>query len=234
MSSAVGGLIALGILFMDGTSGLSGWRWLYIIEGVITIAWAGATVFLVPKHYSTAYFLNPEDKAVMRIREEQMEAYSGGSGHYTMQDVKLAAKDITTWVHAPTQVAMVGTLIDAFEERQLTVDAGDYTLRFRNLFANYTKVRLRVLNAGVSIPGRPCSALGRLRLLHRRHAGRQTQRPFLVCHHLRADRYSWIRHSAQLQSSVSRGSILRDIPHLHRLLPLHRDQHIVAGDESSS
>ena len=95
---------------MDGTAGLSGWRWLYIIEGVITIAWAGATVFLVPKHWSTAYFLNDENKAIMKIREEQMEAYSGGSGHYTMQDVKLAAKDVTTWVHAPTQVAMVTIL----------------------------------------------------------------------------------------------------------------------------
>ena len=110
LSSAVGGLIALGILFMDGTAGYSGWRWLYIIEGVITIAWAAATIFLVPKHWSTAYFLNDEDKAVMKIREEQMEAYSGGSGHYTKQDIKLAATDISTWIHAPTQVAMVTIL----------------------------------------------------------------------------------------------------------------------------
>ena len=100
---------------MDGTDGLAGWRWLYIIEGIITVVWAAMTYFLIPKHYSTAYFLNAEDKAVMKRREEIMEAYSGGNGHYTKADIKLAAKEITTWVHAPTQVAIVtilyGTLI---------------------------------------------------------------------------------------------------------------------------
>lgn len=83
---------------------------LYIIEGLITIAWAAACVFLVPKDYSSAYFLNAEDKAIMRVRAEMMEKYSGGTGHYTKNDIKLAAKDVTTWIHAPTQVAMVTIL----------------------------------------------------------------------------------------------------------------------------
>ncbi len=83
---------------------------LYIIEGIITIVWAVMTVFLVPAHWSTAYFLTPADKAIMKVREEQMESYSGGTGHYTKQDILLAAKDITTWIHAPTQVAMVTIL----------------------------------------------------------------------------------------------------------------------------
>ena len=39
-----------------------------------------------------------------------MEAYSGGTGHYTMKDIKSALKDVTTWVHAPTRVAMVPIL----------------------------------------------------------------------------------------------------------------------------
>lgn len=85
-------------------------RRLYIIEGVITVAWAAMTIFLIPKHYSTAYFLNDEDKAIMKRREEIMEPYSGGMGHYTKADIKLAARDMTTWVHAPTQVAMVTIL----------------------------------------------------------------------------------------------------------------------------
>lgn len=66
--------------------------------------------FLLPAHYSTAYFLTAEDKAIMKIREEQMAAYSGGTGHYSKSDIKLAAKDVTTWVHAPTQVALVTIL----------------------------------------------------------------------------------------------------------------------------
>ena len=39
-----------------------------------------------------------------------MESYSGGAGHYTVADVKLAIKDISTTVHGITQVAMVTVL----------------------------------------------------------------------------------------------------------------------------
>ena len=67
-------------------------------------------IFLVPKDYTSAYFLNDSDKAIMRARAEAMEKYSGGSGHYTKHDIKAAEKDITTWVHAPTQVAFVTIL----------------------------------------------------------------------------------------------------------------------------
>ena len=83
---------------------------LYIIEGLITIIFAFATAFLVPKHWSTAYFLTPADKAIMKVREEQMEPYSGGTGKYTRQDIKLATQDVTTWIHAPIQVAFVTIL----------------------------------------------------------------------------------------------------------------------------
>jgi hypothetical protein len=110
LSGAFGGLLAFAILHMNGVAGYAGWRWLYIIEGLITIAYAVTTIFLIPKHYSTAYFLNAEEKAVMKRREEIMEAYSGGTGHYTKEDVKLAAQDIKTWLHGPIQIAVVTIL----------------------------------------------------------------------------------------------------------------------------
>jgi hypothetical protein len=46
----------------------------------------------------------------MRQRAEQSMAYSGGKGHYKMADVKLAAKDIKTWVHGITQICVVTIL----------------------------------------------------------------------------------------------------------------------------
>ncbi|KAF2453172.1 retrograde regulation protein 2 [Lineolata rhizophorae] len=110
LSGAFGGLLAWAILYMDGTRGYPGWRWLYIIEGVITLIWAGMCLYLVPKNYQTAYFLNAEEKAIMRQRAEHMEAYSGGQGHYTIQDIKRAAKDIKTWVHGIIQICVVTIL----------------------------------------------------------------------------------------------------------------------------
>lgn len=72
---------------------------LYIIEGIITVIWAGCCIFLVPKNYETAYFLNAEEKALMRQRAEEMESYSGSNGHYELKDIKNAAKDAKSWIH---------------------------------------------------------------------------------------------------------------------------------------
>ncbi|OAA54570.1 high-affinity nicotinic acid transporter [Niveomyces insectorum RCEF 264] len=110
LSGAFGGLLAWAMIHMDGVAGYSGWRWLYIIEGLITVAYAGCCVFLVPKDFETAYFLNEDDKAIMRVRAEEMEAYSGGNGHYTKKEIKEAAKDAKSWLHGVIQIAVVTIL----------------------------------------------------------------------------------------------------------------------------
>ncbi|KAF2648630.1 high-affinity nicotinic acid transporter-like protein [Lophiostoma macrostomum CBS 122681] len=110
LSGAFGGLIAWGILYMDGVNGWSGWRWLYVLEGILTVLWAFGTIWLVPKSYETAYFLNDAEKAIMRQRAERSEAYSGGSGHYSKADIKEAAKDVKSWLHGCIQIAVVTIL----------------------------------------------------------------------------------------------------------------------------
>ncbi|PVH80464.1 retrograde regulation protein 2 [Cadophora sp. DSE1049] len=110
LSGAFGGLIAWAILYMDGVSGLAGWRWLYIIEGIITVVWAAICIYVVPKNYETAYFLNEDDRVIMRHRAELSEAYSGGSGHYGMKDIKEAAKDVKSWLHGVIQICVVTIL----------------------------------------------------------------------------------------------------------------------------
>jgi nitrate/nitrite transporter NarK len=95
---------------MDGVAGYPGWRWLYILEGLITLVWAVCCIYLVPKNYQTAYFLNDEDKKLMAIRAELSESYSGGDGHYKWKDVKLAWTDSKTWLHGVSQIAVVTIL----------------------------------------------------------------------------------------------------------------------------
>lgn len=46
----------------------------------------------------------------MRRRAEEMEAYSGGSGHYGKEDIIEAAKDVKSWVHGVIQIAVVTIL----------------------------------------------------------------------------------------------------------------------------
>ncbi|KAK8035135.1 hypothetical protein PG993_010130 [Apiospora rasikravindrae] len=110
LSGAFGGLLAWAMLGMDGVRGLAGWRWLYIIEGIITVVWAFLCVYLVPQDYETAYFLNEEEKNLMRLRAEETNAYSGGSGHYDRNDIREAAKDVKSWLHGFTQIAVVTIL----------------------------------------------------------------------------------------------------------------------------
>ncbi|KAK6367074.1 hypothetical protein LTR64_007934 [Lithohypha guttulata] len=40
LASALSGILAYGIMQMEGASGIRGWRWIFIIEGVITVAFA--------------------------------------------------------------------------------------------------------------------------------------------------------------------------------------------------
>ncbi|KAI0453534.1 retrograde regulation protein 2 [Xylaria acuta] len=110
LSGAFGGLLAWAILHLNGASNMSGWRWLYIIEGLVTVVWAGLCFILIPQNYETAYFLDDEQKDLMRKRAEEMNAYSGGSGHYTRKDIKEAAKDVKTWAHSVIQIAVVTIL----------------------------------------------------------------------------------------------------------------------------
>ncbi|KAI1418394.1 MFS general substrate transporter [Hypoxylon sp. FL1857] len=104
ISSAFSGVIAFAILFMDGKAGYPGWRWLYIIEGSVTVVIASMCYFIIPSSYTTAYFLNEADRAVMRKRAELTEAYSGGKGHYTRAEFLMTIKDVKTWIHTLIQI----------------------------------------------------------------------------------------------------------------------------------
>ena len=37
LATAFGNILAYGLIHMDGVGGLAGWRWIYIIEGLMTI-----------------------------------------------------------------------------------------------------------------------------------------------------------------------------------------------------
>jgi nitrate/nitrite transporter NarK len=95
---------------MDGVASYPGWRWLYIIEGLITLVWAVACIWLVPKDFETAYFLNESERVIMRVRAQKMASYSGGDGKVRMKDVRQGAGDVKTWLHSFVQIAVVTIL----------------------------------------------------------------------------------------------------------------------------
>jgi len=83
---------------MNGTSGLSAWRWLFILEGLPSLLSAVAVFFLLPDYPETASWLTAEDKqlAADRLR---LEGSHGHSGHMTWADAKATLLDVRLYAH---------------------------------------------------------------------------------------------------------------------------------------
>jgi len=67
-AGAFSGLLAYGIDHMDGTANLAGWRWIFILEGLITCLVGVAAFFWIHDSPKTAVFLDPTEKAWARNR----------------------------------------------------------------------------------------------------------------------------------------------------------------------
>ncbi|KAL9116195.1 MAG: hypothetical protein Q9227_000566 [Pyrenula ochraceoflavens] len=102
ISGAFSGLVAAGITGnMDGDRGLRAWRWLFIIEGCVTIVFAFCAYFVLPNFPRTTPWLTPEEKqlAIWRLEEDIGEDDWVDSAHQTfLHGAKLAAEDIKMWI----------------------------------------------------------------------------------------------------------------------------------------
>ncbi|KAJ5831723.1 hypothetical protein N7474_000034 [Penicillium riverlandense] len=92
ISGAVGGLLAYGLLQMDGIGGKAGWRWVYMIEGVFSAVCAVFIWFGLPNNPAEAYFLTDEEKWMMRVRNEQRRQYMG-SDEFNWEEMRTALTD---------------------------------------------------------------------------------------------------------------------------------------------
>ncbi|KAJ4395949.1 hypothetical protein N0V93_000165 [Gnomoniopsis smithogilvyi] len=102
ISGAFSGLISAGIKSnMDGYRGLRAWKWLFIIEGVVTIAVAFGAYFVLPNFPRTTMWLSEEERqlAVWRLEEDIGEDDWVDSKEQTFwHGAKLAFVDIKTYV----------------------------------------------------------------------------------------------------------------------------------------
>ncbi|KAG9695591.1 MFS transporter, partial [Aureobasidium melanogenum] len=102
ISGAFSGLIAAGILNgMSGSLGLAAWRWLFIIEGCITITIAFIAFFILPNFPRTTGWLSEEERqlAVWRLQEDiGMDDWVSSEGQSFWHGFKLAFLDIKTYI----------------------------------------------------------------------------------------------------------------------------------------
>lgn len=71
LAGAFSGLLAFGISHMDGIGGLGGWRWIFILEGILTVLVGASIPWSLPDSPATASFLTQGEKDFIRRRLEQ-------------------------------------------------------------------------------------------------------------------------------------------------------------------
>ncbi|KFY04914.1 hypothetical protein O988_00414 [Pseudogymnoascus sp. VKM F-3808] len=76
MAGAFSGLLAYGINYMDGIANLAGWKWILMLEGLVTVLVGVACFFFLPNSPATAAFLKPEERAFLI---ERLRSDNGGA-----------------------------------------------------------------------------------------------------------------------------------------------------------
>lgn len=70
---------------MDGVGGLEGWRWIFILEGIVTVIVALLAFFVLHDFPETATFLTEEERAFVVYRLKYQGQEKGGSGRRVAQ-----------------------------------------------------------------------------------------------------------------------------------------------------
>lgn len=100
LANMFGGLLGAAVLGnLDGDMGLAGWRWLFVVEGTITIGVAITAGFFLPDYPATTGWLSEEEKhfAVWRLRQDIDEEDEAAS--YSVVDgLKMAVRDWRLYV----------------------------------------------------------------------------------------------------------------------------------------
>lgn len=112
ISNAFGSLIASGILDgMEGRLGHAAWRWLFYIEGALTIFVAFCAIFILPDFPATTrrrWLSEEERRLAMRRMEEDVGVGDEAETEVTqMQGLVMALKDWKMWVMALAMTSQV-------------------------------------------------------------------------------------------------------------------------------
>lgn len=95
--TAFAGLIAIGVFKMEGIAGLSGWRWLFIIQGSVTFVVAVCSFFVLPNEPLQTRWLTEEQRqlAHSRLRRETVKLQEDAGPWRGLKD---AVKDPKVWL----------------------------------------------------------------------------------------------------------------------------------------
>lgn len=166
VAGAFSGLLATGISFMNGLSGLSGWQWLFILEGIPAVLCGAAVWVWMPNYPNDASFLTEEERVMATVRMGPF-APSANDKHFDKAIAKQTLVEPLFWIFAiqyffmtnslnafgyfaPTIVASLG--FEGYTGQLLTVPPNAFALIIivgNCLHSDFTKERTRHVIGGL-------------------------------------------------------------------------------------
>lgn len=98
LAGAFGGLLASAIGKMDGLRGYRGWRWIFILEGALTLALGLVFLFTLPSFPEQAGWLTAEERAYLQARLEADQGRSAAERKLAFADVGRVLRDYKIWL----------------------------------------------------------------------------------------------------------------------------------------
>ncbi|KAI1335145.1 MFS general substrate transporter [Xylariaceae sp. FL0016] len=98
LAGAFGGLLASAIGKMDGLRGFSGWRWIFILEGILTTVVAVIFFFIFPSFPEDAKWLTEDERAFVKARLQADQGRNAAERKVSFRDVMAVMKDHRVWL----------------------------------------------------------------------------------------------------------------------------------------
>lgn len=102
ISGAFSGLLAFGIIHMNGIGNRHGWAWIFILEGSVTFALGTLSYILLPRSPAQARFLNEEERRyiMLKLREDGTTGKDEAADAFSWREVAMAFKLPQVWMLA--------------------------------------------------------------------------------------------------------------------------------------
>ncbi|PVI08149.1 MFS nicotinic acid transporter-like protein Tna1 [Periconia macrospinosa] len=98
LAGAFGGILAYGIGHMRGVGGYNGWRWIFIIEGLLTIVIAIIAYWFISNYPENVSWLSKEERTFIQTRL-RVDSDATNDEKFTWGAVLEGMKDVKVWLY---------------------------------------------------------------------------------------------------------------------------------------
>ncbi|KAM3432538.1 hypothetical protein MY4824_006496 [Beauveria thailandica] len=93
----LGGLLAYGFETISGAGGLSGWQWLFLVEGLATVLFGSIIWFVLPDFPETASWLTEREKKFIQARLPA-NAPRAAEANFNLSEIVASLRDKRLWL----------------------------------------------------------------------------------------------------------------------------------------